>query len=144
KAAGQAMGIGVSPDSGHAVVAIWAGSFAPVLDLQSQSLLKGISLNGRSYQAVAYSPDGGRVYLSHYDGSRIVVLDASSFTVIDYIPVAPRPTYIAITPDGTQLYVAHEGGDVEVIGLPGGGRIRTFDLNAHTKFMSIAFSTPAV
>jgi DNA-binding beta-propeller fold protein YncE len=143
KAVGQAVGLAVSLDGRHAVVGIWAGSFAPVVDLQNMRLEKAVPLNGRSYQCVAFSPDSMWVYISHYDGNRIVVLNGSSFTQISSLNTAARPKNIAITPDGKYMYVAHEYGPVEIIGLPYCGNVKTLDFAASKSGMNIAFNPAA-
>jgi DNA-binding beta-propeller fold protein YncE len=143
KAAGQAVGLAVSPDGRHAVVGIWAGSFAPVVDLQGMTLEKAVPLNGRSYQCVAFSPDGKWVYISHYDGNRIVVLDGSTFAPISSLNTAASPKNIAITPDNKYLYVTHENGPVEIIGLPYGGDVKTLDFAASKDGMNLAFNPAA-
>lgn len=143
KAAGQAVGLAVSPDGLHAVVGIWAGSFAPVVDLQSKTLENSVSLDGRSYQCAAFSPDGKRIYLSHYDGNRIIVLDGTNYTPIGTIATAAHPKNIAITPDGKYLYVAHQQANVEVISLPDGTRLRTLNIKASESGQNIAFNQAA-
>lgn len=143
KTAGQAVGLAVSPDGRHAVVGIWAGSFAPIVDLQSMTLEKAVPLNGRSFQCVAFSPDSKWVYISHYDGNRIIVLNGSTFEQLSSLDTAASPKNIAITPDGNYLYVTHENGPVEIIGLPYGGKVKTLDFAASKDGTNIAFNPAA-
>ena len=143
KAAGQAVGLAVSPDGRHAVIGIWAGSFAPVVDLVNQTLEKAVSLGGMSYQCVAFSPDGKRVYISHYNGDRIIVLYGATLGQIGAIKVAAAPKNIAITPDGKYLYVAHEDANVEIVSLSDYSIVRTLDIVASPSGQNIAFSPAA-
>lgn len=141
--AGQAVGLDVSPDGRQAAVGIWAGSFVPIVDLQSLAMEETVSLNGRSYQGVAYSSDGNRLYLAHYDGNRIVVLDTLSYSLIGYFPVANSPKNIEITPDGKYMYVTHEAGKIEILSLPGGHRLKTLNIIASKDGKNIAFNPAA-
>jgi YVTN family beta-propeller protein len=139
KAAGQAVGMSVSPDGRRAVVGIWAGSFAPVVDLANLKLEKAVPLDGSSYQCVAFSPDGRLLYISHYGGNRILVLDSSTFRLVRTINTAASPKNIAVTPDGKYLYVAHENDPVEILGLPDGNAVNTLFFTASKSGTNIAF-----
>ena len=64
----------------------------------------------------AVTPDGTRAYVSHGISSSVALIDAvldsvidvdpSTPASIDYIPVGSFPGMVAITPDGTRVYVA--------------------------------------
>jgi YVTN family beta-propeller protein len=54
---------------------------------------------------LAPDPRGGALYAANFDGQRISVVDLESSTVTRTIPVSSRPTGLAVSPDGSTLYV---------------------------------------
>jgi YVTN family beta-propeller protein len=52
---------------------------------------------------------GDRVYVNNYEDSTITVIDADTDTVIETIPVGQGPFSVAVSPDGTRLYVPNAG-----------------------------------
>jgi YVTN family beta-propeller protein len=65
---------------------------------------------------VAVSRDGSRVYVSHEFsgqqlGNTVSVIDTATNAVIDTIMVGAKPGAMAVSPDGTRLYVANEADD---------------------------------
>jgi YVTN family beta-propeller protein len=68
---------------------------------------------------IAISPDGMRAYVNNHDsdpGSVVYVIDLATRTVITQIAVGAFPASIAMTPDGTQVWVPCRGdGDLFVI-----------------------------
>jgi len=57
----------------------------------------------------------GRAYVGNFGSDSVSVLDTSSNTVVATVKVGVQPFGVAITPDGTRVYVANCGGDVFVI-----------------------------
>jgi YVTN family beta-propeller protein len=53
---------------------------------------------------VTVSPDGGRLYLTHYDGNALSILDLAARTTT-MIAVHDAPLGVVTTPDGAQVYV---------------------------------------
>ena len=141
--AGQAEALTVSPDGRYVVIGIWANNYVAVVDLQTLSLAKTVTLNGKSFQGVTYSPDGKYVYIADYDGEKIIVLDGASFSPLSSFSVAPRPRNIAIAPDGKHMYVAHDHGDLEIVQLPYGDSIKTIRITANKEGSNIAFNPAA-
>ncbi len=85
---------------------------------------------GQAPSGIAVSPDGRRVYVSNYgngtDPGTVSVIDATdriddptdltAQTVIATVPVGVGPLGVAVTPDGTRVYVAESGsGTMSVI-----------------------------
>ncbi|HEY8868753.1 MAG TPA: YncE family protein [Candidatus Limnocylindrales bacterium] len=72
---------------------------------------------GESPRRLAIAPDGARLYVTHglhaSDGSisdlakTVSVIDTSTDTVIDQIPLDAEPHGIAVSPDGALLFVSH-------------------------------------
>jgi YVTN family beta-propeller protein len=61
----------------------------------------------------AAQPAGPRVYVTNSvggpGGNSVSVIDAGTNTLVATIPVGRAPNGIAVTPDGTRVYVANEG-----------------------------------
>ena len=53
---------------------------------------------------------GGRVYVAEAGIDAVAILDADSMQVIEHIPVGWNPTAVALSPDGTTLYVVNAKG----------------------------------
>jgi YVTN family beta-propeller protein len=90
-----------------------------VIDSQNQKLLKVITLPPHSRpQCVKVSLDGEKVYASNGRAGTISVVDASTYEVLNTIPVGKRPWGIAISPDGKYLFAANgPSDDVSVVDL---------------------------
>jgi YVTN family beta-propeller protein len=82
-----------------------------------------------------------RLYVSDESGGNVVVVDPAAATVIATIPVGKRPRGIAVSKDGTRLYVALSGSpnggpNVDESKLPPPDRrfdgIGVVDLQSHT------------
>jgi YVTN family beta-propeller protein len=54
-------------------------------------------------------PAEERVYVSDEDGGNVIVIGASSDSVVARIPVGKRPRGLRVSPDGTRLFVALSG-----------------------------------
>jgi YVTN family beta-propeller protein len=76
--------------------------------------------------SIVASPDGSRLYVSNYFAATVSVIDATKVEInvfdqpavlIDSIPVATGPSGLAVSPDGSRLYVAHfpEGNAISVV-----------------------------
>ena len=75
------------------------------------SILALIGLWGTSGVASAQA----RVYVSNNGDNTVSEIDTSTNTVVATIHVGSGPEGVAVTPDGTRLYVANDGGAVWVI-----------------------------
>lgn len=56
---------------------------------------------------IAVSPDGARAYITSFniENAQVATIDLPSRSIVSSIPVASYPQVVALTPDGTQLYV---------------------------------------
>lgn len=92
-----------------------------VVDSATYSIEKIISLEDYGSGATfgVLSPDGGRLYVSCRWSNNIVVIDTNKNEVVDIINIKAgySPTGLAITNDGTKLYVLTrwDGGYVNII-----------------------------
>jgi YVTN family beta-propeller protein len=58
----------------------------------------------------ALSPDRNRLYVSVPESNQVAVVDTVAWKVLSKIAVGPRPTRLALQPDGARLWVTLEGG----------------------------------
>jgi YVTN family beta-propeller protein len=78
---------------------------------------------------VVVSPDGSRLYSSLGGANAVAVIDAETKTIIERIPVGPRPWGIDITNDGRRVYSANgPGSSVSVIDTEAMEVIATVDV----------------
>lgn len=118
-------GLGVNPANGY----IWAGtgtqaSSVEVYDLATKTVIGTVPLAANS---IAFSPDGGTAYIAGAQNNvnGVGVVDTSTLAVTAFIPGTGGGSgqSIAVTPDGTLIYVG--GGDIinaqtlEVVGAFG-------------------------
>jgi len=61
--------------------------------------------------ALAFSPDGRRLYVVCNQSNSVVVIDPQSRTVVGEVPVQLRPTGIAVAPDGKRIFVTNRLSD---------------------------------
>lgn len=103
---------------GLALVANSLDGTISVINLSSRTVVRTIPLplvNNQMMQpnAIVVAPDGSRAYVaSHVDlpGSFVFILDLNTMTFTGTsIPVGAFPAGMAITPDGSQLWVSSRG-----------------------------------
>jgi YVTN family beta-propeller protein len=80
------------------------GASVHLIDPQSNTIvgeIDGVPVN----HGVTAAPDGSRIYVSGEAETALKVFDARTLDLIKSIPLSARPNNIAITPDGTKVYV---------------------------------------
>jgi YVTN family beta-propeller protein len=107
------------PDSSRAIIPSESAGELNVIDTTNQTLLKVITLpKGSRPQCVLVSPDGKKIYASTGRGGTVVVLDASTYEVLNTIPVGKRPWGITFSPDGKYLFSANgPSDDISIVDL---------------------------
>jgi YVTN family beta-propeller protein/VCBS repeat-containing protein len=119
-------GVTISPDGGFAYVTNQGDGTVSVVDTATNTVIGDpIPVGLQPFYAV-FSPDGSLAYINNWDGGTVSVIDTATHTVIDTnpatpevdaLPVGPLPVGVAVSPDGTRVYVTHQGGSVSVIAL---------------------------
>jgi YVTN family beta-propeller protein len=119
--AGQTPGfVAISPNGRLAYVANRAAGVVTVIDTAVDKVTATIPVQAGPPQYLAFAPDGKRVYVSIFNDQKTInlvgVLDTTSNSIVSTIPVGTRPFALAVTPDGSRLYVPnHDSGTVSVI-----------------------------
>lgn len=80
----------------------------PLFGFGGTKLLALVHLDGPG-EDWALSPDRNHLFVSVPDANQVAVVDTVSWTVAARIPVGPRPTRVALQPDGAYLWVALDG-----------------------------------
>ncbi|MGI9164569.1 MAG: beta-propeller fold lactonase family protein [Mycobacterium sp.] len=115
-------GIAVSPDGSRLYVANSADtgeghSTVLVIDTATNATIHTIAA-GVTPQSVVLSPDGSRLYVTDWaeasnaifptTNGAVSVIDTAANAMIGRVEVGHGPSAIAVSPDGTTLYVANE------------------------------------
>ncbi|MGB8592065.1 MAG: beta-propeller fold lactonase family protein [Candidatus Acidiferrales bacterium] len=86
------------------------------------TLILGIAVPGRAQLLNTYTTSGPYAYVSNQSGSSVSVIDTPTGYVVATIPIGvncddscPYPNGLAVTPDGTRVYVAASDGKIYVI-----------------------------
>jgi YVTN family beta-propeller protein len=58
---------------------------------------------------VAVSPDGNKVYVTHYSSNAVSVIDAATNNIVATVPVGSSPYVVEVNQDGTKAYVTNSG-----------------------------------
>lgn len=106
------IGVAVAPDGKKAYVANSASGTVSVIDTETNKV-DTVNVGGQPQGvAVAATPLGVRVYVANMDsGSKkgVVVIDATSNSIIGTVPTDNGPYGVAVKPDGSKAYVTNSG-----------------------------------
>jgi DNA-binding beta-propeller fold protein YncE len=93
-----------APRHWHFIIAAWLISAAPLL--QGGAPPQAIGENeGLSPCALIASPEGNRLFIACATGNCVKILDTRTDQVSGSIATPPSPSGLALSADGTQLYV---------------------------------------
>ena len=111
----------VSPDGAKLFVTTNT-SFVVVADAASRSLTGRIDL-AHAPNGFALHPDGKRVYVSSSFGGTVHEVDMGTNQVLRALAPGGVPQGLAVSRDGTELFVANEAGWLDVYSLEDGTRL---------------------
>ena len=109
-----------APNGRQLYVANRTAGVVTVVDTAVDEVTARIRIDAGPPQFINFSPDGRRAYVSVWDEERTVaavsVLDTTTNSVVETIPVDTRPFLSAVSPDGKWVYVPnHDTDSVSVI-----------------------------
>ncbi len=98
-------GLALSPDGQRLFAVHVLGEKLHAIDLATRKVVRTVDLSAEPY-TVLVSPDSKTVYLSLWGGRKVQVFDASSLALQGEIEVGEHPNAMALSKDGTRLFVA--------------------------------------
>lgn len=135
--------IAVTPDGSQALVAIQGGSSVGFLRMSDLTAVRSpVSLGAStSPRQIAVSSDSSTAYITMAASDAVRVMTIATGILTNTIPVGELPNGIAITPDGTQAWVANTNGDsISVIDLSTESVIHTIAMQSNDAPFGIAFT----
>ena len=114
--------LALSPDGSLLYVGESQGRAVAVIDTATRAVLTTFTF-GFSPLALIISPDGAYLYANGASGPSVVVISTSTGAIVKTIPGGNTPVItsigLAISPDGTRLYIANLGdGTVSIVTNP--------------------------
>jgi fibronectin-binding autotransporter adhesin len=108
---GQPAELVFSPNGSRAYVANNGGSVS-VYDVNAltgrlTSVTTIATGGGSGSRSITVSPDGTRVYAGDQQLDRVIVIDASTNSILTTVTVGDQPLDVGIKPDGSRLYVTN-------------------------------------
>ncbi|WP_445165919.1 VCBS domain-containing protein [Mycolicibacterium sp. Dal123E01] len=105
--AGASYGLAIDPSSGLAYAAQLSQNRVRLFNIATNTLTTTISLNGPV--TVALSPNGTLLYAATWEVSTsgVSVINTATRSVVATIPLSSRPLFLAVSPDGSMIYVTN-------------------------------------
>jgi serine/threonine-protein kinase len=112
--------VAITPDGRFAYIANRAAKVVTVLDTAINKVTATIPIDAGPPQFIAFSPDGSRAYVSLYNDDKTInlvdVINTRTTKALQEIPVEQKPYALAVTPDGTSVWVpSHDAGALDII-----------------------------
>src|SRR5258706_9540107 len=86
-----------------------------VVDLRSRKVTRVIPTDAELSHMLALTPDRTRVFTANMRGNSVSAIDLSSGKVLQVIETGSQPEAIAVSPDGREVWVGHNGDDKIVV-----------------------------
>jgi YVTN family beta-propeller protein len=106
---GRPEGVGINPEGARAFIANSVTGEVHVVDTAAQAIIANIAV-AAGPTAVVLNPAGTRVYVLHPGSggaSQLTILDAENFGGAGTIVFSRRAERLAISADGSRLYISH-------------------------------------
>lgn len=111
----------VIPDaSGSTIYVTTNANMVYKLAVNSGTLLGQLATDGNAAQSLAFSPKTGLLYVSTRDGATVMEVDPATMTMVRDFRVGGRTQEVAVSADGSELWIANEAGFVSVVTLATG------------------------
>jgi len=107
--------VAVSPDGTRVYVTNQRSNTVSVINPGSNSVVSTIAIADFGPNAAALSPDGKLLYVVNLNSNNIVVINTTTDALIATIGVGGYPVAVAVSPDGSRVYVTNSSNSVSVI-----------------------------
>jgi YVTN family beta-propeller protein len=111
-------GLALDENRGYLYVADAINNLIYIINIQNDTIIDNrFSLTQDYYPLfIEVSPDGNYLYLSSTNTNQLLVFDAGNRSVVSTIPLLLNPTDIAISNNGSKIFIASNGGNaIEVV-----------------------------
>jgi YVTN family beta-propeller protein len=99
--------IAIAPNGITAYVTNFYSNTVTPIHLPNDKPMRAIDLSYDVLDAIAVTPDSQTVYVACWGASAIAEIQASTSTVVSYLDGGLDPVNMAVTPDGSTLYVVN-------------------------------------
>jgi YVTN family beta-propeller protein len=86
-----------------------------MVDLRSRKVTRVIPTEAELSHMLALTPDHTRVFTANMRGNSVSAIDLASGKVLQVIETGREPEAIAVSPDGNEVWVGHNGDDKIVV-----------------------------
>ena len=101
---GPMAGVAVNPEDGHVFTGNGSGNSVSEVDPQALTVVRSVDVPGE-VDAIAYDPALHRIYADEDDGTRLFVIDATTFKLVKSIALpGHKPEYLAVDPRTHEVY----------------------------------------
>jgi YVTN family beta-propeller protein len=132
----------VTPDGTNIWFFSATGGSAEVYDVSSDELIGSVKLNGPAADAV-FSPDGSICYVAYGSSTGIggvLFIDVETLTKAASVEIGENPASLALTKDGTRLWVANTGeNSVSIIDTKRAEVVRSIFAGVEPVSLALAF-----
>lgn len=135
--------VAITPDGRYAYIANRGAQVVTVLDTTINKVTATIPIAAGPPQFIAFSPDGSRAWVSVYNDDKTInlvdVINTRTTQALTEIPVEKKPYALAVTPDGTSVWVpSHDAGALDIIDVASGTVAQTLPVAKNPHW--VAFS----